>query len=47
MQPVTVPVTITNGNLTLYVDDFMSNVPPYGQQGPDELAAIPYAYTVG
>ncbi len=32
---------------TLYVDDFLTNVPPYGQQGADEMAAIPYTYTIG
>jgi hypothetical protein len=36
--------TVVRGNL--YVDDFMTNVPPYGQQGADELAAIPYEYTI-
>jgi hypothetical protein len=53
-QSATVNVTITpsgssgtvvSGNL--YIDDFMTNVPPYGQQGADELAAIPYEYTTG
>jgi len=32
---------------TLYVDDFLSNVPAYGQQGADEMGAIPYTYTTG
>jgi hypothetical protein len=36
--------TVVRGNL--YADDFMSNVPPYGQQAPDELAALPYTYTI-
>ncbi len=31
---------------TIYVDDFISDVPPYGQLGGDELAALPYAYTI-
>jgi hypothetical protein len=31
---------------TLYVDDFTSDVPPYGQVSGDELAAIPYAYRI-
>ena len=31
---------------TLYVDTFLDNVPPYGQVSGDELAALPYAYTV-
>ncbi len=53
-QTATVNVTITpsgssgtvvSGNL--YVDDFMTNVPAYGQQGADEIAAIPYEYTTG
>jgi hypothetical protein len=25
----------------LYVDDFLTNVPPYGQISGDELAAVP------
>ena len=37
--------TVVSGNL--YIDDFLSGVPPYGQQGGDELAALPYEYTVG
>ena len=48
-----IDVTITpsgpNGttvNGTLYVDDFAGGVPPYGQTSGDELAAIPYSYTV-
>jgi len=52
-QSATVNVTITPSgpsgtvvNGTLYVDDFLTNVPPYGQQGANELAAIPYAYTI-
>jgi hypothetical protein len=36
--------TIVSGNL--YIDDFMSNIPPYGQQGSDEVAAIPYEYRI-
>jgi hypothetical protein len=53
-QSATVNVTITPSGSpgtqvtgTLYVDDFLTNVPPYGQQGTNELAAIPYAYTTG
>jgi hypothetical protein len=53
-QSATVNVTITpsaaSGTVVsgiLYVDDFMNNVPPYGQQGPDELTGIPYEYKVG
>ena len=36
--------TVVSG--TLYVDDFVSNVPPYGQIAGDELAALPYSYTI-
>lgn len=36
--------TVVHGNL--YVDDFISNVPTYGQIAGDELAALPYAYTI-
>ena len=52
-QTATINVTITpsgssgtqvSGNL--YVDDFINNVPPYGQIAGDELAALPYAYTI-
>jgi hypothetical protein len=53
-QTATVNVTITpsanSGTVVsgaLYIDDFMTNVPPYGQQGSDELSALPYEYTVG
>ena len=53
-QTATINVTITpsaaSGTVVsgdLYVDDFLSDVPPYGQQGGDELAALPYEYTVG
>ena len=53
-QTATVNVTITpnapSGTVVsghLYVDDFYSGVPPYGQQTGDELSAIPYEYTVG
>jgi hypothetical protein len=52
-QSATVNVTVTpsgaSGSLvqgTLYVDDFLTDVPPYGQQGADELIAIPYQYTI-
>jgi hypothetical protein len=53
-QTATIPVTITpsgaagtvvSGNL--YVDVLDGNVPPYGQTGGDELAALPYTYTIG
>ncbi|MGO8887760.1 MAG: hypothetical protein ACLPUO_04680 [Streptosporangiaceae bacterium] len=36
--------TVVSGNL--YVDTFTGDVPPYGQLAGDELAAIPYAYTI-
>jgi hypothetical protein len=45
ITPSGAPGTIVGGNL--YVDDLADNVPPYGQQTGDELAAIPYGYTVG
>jgi len=38
------PGTVVSGNL--YVDDFVDNVPPYGQISGDELAAIPYTYKI-
>jgi hypothetical protein len=44
------PPTGSNGttvNGTLYVDDYSGGVPPYGQLSGDELAAIPYSYTIG
>ena len=28
------------------MDDFLTNVPPYGQQGADEMTGIPYEYTI-
>jgi hypothetical protein len=55
-QTVTINVTITPSGTagtvvkgTLYVDDFLSSVPPpaYDQQTGDELAGFPYEYTVG
>jgi hypothetical protein len=52
-ETVTVDVTITpsgaSGTVvsgTLYVDNFTGDVPPYGQQTGNELAAIPYTYTI-
>jgi Subtilase family len=45
ITPSGAPGTIVSGNL--YVDDLADNVPPFGQQTGDELAAIPYSYTVG
>jgi hypothetical protein len=37
--------TVVSGNL--YADVFDGNVPPVGQEGGDELAALPYSYTIG
>ena len=31
---------------TLYVDDYVQGVPPYGQIAGDELAGLPYAYMI-
>jgi hypothetical protein len=52
-QTGTISVTITpsgaSGTVvtgTLYLDDFVSFVPPYGQGTGDELAAFPYTYTI-
>jgi hypothetical protein len=44
ITPSGAPGTTHSG--TLYVDDFMTNVPPYGQQGADELIGIPYSYSI-
>jgi hypothetical protein len=53
-QTVTVDVTITPSAAagtvvsgTLYVDDLAGSIPPYAETSGDELAAIPYKYTVG
>jgi hypothetical protein len=52
-QTVTVNVTITPSGTsgtevsgTLYVDDFLTNIPPYGQQSGDEVVALPYKYKI-
>ncbi|HEX4089368.1 MAG TPA: hypothetical protein VHZ33_11660 [Trebonia sp.] len=37
--------TVVKG--TLYVDDELASIPPYGQISGDELSALPYEYTVG
>jgi hypothetical protein len=37
--------TVVNG--TLYVDDELAAIPPYGQLSGDEISALPYKYTVG
>ena len=36
--------TVVSGNL--YIDDFIGGVPPYGETAGDELAALPYTYTI-
>jgi len=53
-RSATIDVTITPSAAVgavvsgdLYVDDYASGVPPGGQLTGDELAAIPYEYTVG
>ena len=53
-QSTTIQVTITPtgpaGTIVhgdLFVGSFSSNVPPYGQQGGDELSDLPYSYTIG
>jgi hypothetical protein len=50
----TLPVTITPSapagtvvSGTLYVDDLLAAIPPYSQFTGDEVAALPYEYTVG
>jgi hypothetical protein len=44
IRPRGVPGTVVRGDL--YVDDFVSSIPPYDQTAADELVAIPYAYTI-
>jgi hypothetical protein len=53
-QFATVNVTITPAGMagtvdtgTLYLDTLQSGVPPYGQISADEVASLPYSYTVG
>ena len=53
-QTSTIDVTITPSGAagsivmgTLYVDDYDGAVPPYDVFSGDELAALPYAYTIG
>ncbi|AMM21417.1 hypothetical protein AX769_16370 [Frondihabitans sp. PAMC 28766] len=36
----------TKVNGTLYVDDYVNAVPPYGQTSTDELFGLPYSYTI-
>jgi Subtilase family/Peptidase inhibitor I9 len=52
-QTAKINVTITpsgpSGTLVtgdLYVDDFLSSIPPYGQQASNEVSVIPYKYTI-
>jgi hypothetical protein len=54
-KTATIHVTITPSGAagtvvqgTLYVDDFTSDVPPpaYGQEAGDQLAGLPYTYTI-
>ena len=52
-QTATINVTITPSGSTgtivsgeLYVDDFLTAVPPYGQEGSDEVNVIPYEYRI-
>ena len=46
---VTITPTGTKGTVVsgyLYIDDLVGAVPPYGETTGDELAAIPYTYTI-
>ena len=52
-ETVTIPVAITPSGPagtvvtgTLYVDDFMGDVAPNVQETGNELAALPYEYTI-
>jgi hypothetical protein len=45
ITPSAAPGTVVAG--TLYVDDLLEGIPPYGQVSGDEVAALPYEYTVG
>jgi hypothetical protein len=44
ITPTGAPGDQVSGNL--YVDDYVGAVPPYFQTSGDELAAIPYSYTI-
>lgn len=44
ITPTGAPGTVVSGNL--YIDDLVGAVPPYGETTGDELAAIPYTYTI-
>jgi hypothetical protein len=45
ITPSAAPGTVVTG--TLYVDDILNDIPPYGQFAVDELSGLPYSYTVG
>jgi hypothetical protein len=45
ITPSGAPGTVVKG--TLYVDDELAAIPPYGQISGDELSALPYEYKVG
>lgn len=44
ITPTGPPGSVVRG--TLYVDDYVSAVPPYGATTGNELAALPYVYTI-
>jgi hypothetical protein len=45
ITPSAAPGTVVSG--TLYVDDVLTDIPPYAQFAADELTGLPYSYTVG
>ena len=52
-QTATIEVTITPSGTSgtvvsgvLYIDNFLTDVPPYGQESGNELYAVPYEYTI-
>jgi hypothetical protein len=44
ITPVGTSGTVVSG--VLYIDEFLTDIPPYGQQTGDELTVIPYEYTI-
>jgi hypothetical protein len=44
ITPAGAPGSMMRG--TIYVDDFIGGVPASGQFTGDELAGLPYAYTI-
>ena len=44
IKPAGASGTVVSGHL--YADVFDGNVPPFAQEGGDELAAFPYTYTI-